>query len=150
MTSEDANPKESGPKSFSLVAGCLAGVVFSLVIVGIVSGTLSRHIIQIIPVVVAFILTIRGVEWSSSAALPIFFLWPVLMLLIWLFLAGIEGFINGHFTPIEIAMTIIIGICCLTGIILSLRSKESVKPAIKTVIFILFLGFQVVAMWKFF
>ena len=127
------------------MAGCLAGVIFSLVIVGIVSGTFFRHIIQIVPVVLVFMLRIRGVKWSSSAALPIFFLWLVLIVLIWLFLAGIVGFMSGHFTPIEIAMTIIIGICCMTGINLSLHSRENVKPVMKIAIFILFLGLQVLA-----
>ena len=32
------------------VAGCLAGLAIALIVVGLVSGTILRHIVQIVPI----------------------------------------------------------------------------------------------------
>jgi len=55
--------------------------------------------------------------------------------LIWLFLLGWVRVISGHFSPIEIVLTIIIGAASLVGLVVSLRwpakqtwSKSLVSP----------------------
>src|SRR5947207_15362653 len=71
-----------------LVAAWLAVVAGALLVVGIVSDTLLRHIIQIAPLVVALSLLPRRFDWGVSAAAPLFAFWLFVMGAIWLFLLG--------------------------------------------------------------
>jgi hypothetical protein len=48
--------------------------------------------------------------------------------LIWLFLLGSAHFLSGHFSPVEIAMTI--GIAFLTGIAVGLRWRTGTRPIV--------------------
>ena len=70
-----------------LVAGLLA--------VGFISGTVLRHVIQVIVPVVVAVLTVRRVEWASFAALPVFLFWFAIMTLIWLYLLGLSSIASG-------------------------------------------------------
>ena len=53
--------------------------------VGIESGTLVRHLVQIIPVLLALGLVIQRPEIGSAAAVAVFALWTLIMVLIWLY-----------------------------------------------------------------
>ena len=64
-----------------------------------------RHIVQILPIVVALVILHRSPAWGAAAALPIFGFWTAIAVLIWLFLLGLSRFASGHYTPIEIALT---------------------------------------------
>jgi hypothetical protein len=48
-------------------------------------------------------LGIRRSGWIKWAALPCFFFWLMLMILIWLFLLGWARIVSGTFSPTEIA-----------------------------------------------
>jgi hypothetical protein len=98
-----------------LVAGCLLGVAVSLLLVGVVSGTLLRHVLQILPLVVVLVALLRGAAWAPGAALALFLFWLALMVIIWLFLLGVTRVISGTFTPAEVALTVVIGVCCSGG-----------------------------------
>lgn len=135
------------PKRMSVITGCLLGVILSLLVVGLVSSTLASHVIQITPVVLAFATTVRKMKWSPFAALPIFIFWIVIMVFIWLWLLGVANIVSGHFTPVEIAMTIVIGICCLWGILNFPRGLVSLRFHVKIFVFFIFLALQVCAMW---
>jgi hypothetical protein len=50
------------------------------------------------------------------------------MIFIWLFLLGWATILRGHFSPVEIAMTLVIGVACLCGIFVSLRWRTAVRP----------------------
>ena len=52
-------------------------------------------------------------------------IWALLMLLIWLYLLGIATFFSGSFSPIEIALTILIGAFSVVGIVSCLRSYST-------------------------
>ncbi|MBI1803636.1 MAG: hypothetical protein HY033_06730 [Ignavibacteriae bacterium] len=130
-----------------LITGCLLSVILSLLVVGVVSATLLRHIVQITPVALALIATTRRASWSPYAALPLFVFWLVIMAFIWLFLLGVATIVSGRFTPIEIAMTIIVGICSLVGARASPRITSGTKISVKVLTFLLFLALQVFAMW---
>lgn len=147
MTLNEAVEKQDMPKRMSVITGCLLGVILSLLVVGLVSGTLARHVIQITPVVLAFATSVRKMKWSPFAAVPIFIFWTVIMLFIWLWLLGIAKIASGHFTPVEIAMTIVVGICCLWGILNFPRGLVSVRFRVKSLVFCIFLALQVCAMW---
>lgn len=130
-----------------LVAICLAGVAISLLLVGIVSGTVVRHIIQVIPVVVALAVVARETPWALNAARPIFLFWFVIMLLIWLFLLGIARIVTGKFTPAEIALTIVIGSCCVVGGVATLSSRGNAGRLPATLTFLVFAALQILAVW---
>src|SRR3989442_2183795 len=89
------------------VAACLSGVAVSLLLVGVVSGTVIRHIIQIFPMLIALVAVARRPTWGSYAAMPIFLFWFLIMLLIWLYLLGVSRVANGRYTPIEILLTLV-------------------------------------------
>ncbi len=147
MRPEEAIQAKEQPPNVPLLAGYLCGIIIPLLVVGIVSGTLLRHVIQLIPVALALVLTVRKTVWGPSAALPLMFFWLVLMVIIWLFLLGVTTIMTGHFTPVEIAMTIIIGASCTGGVITSLRHPGKGRPGWRILVFIIFLGLQVFVTW---
>jgi hypothetical protein len=107
--------RPSAPRLWPGVIG-LGGLIAALLAVGVVSGTLTRHLIQVAPATLALILVASGSAYGRAAALPILTLWTVLMGTIWLFLLGLASIIQGRFTPIEIALTVAIAAACLTGL----------------------------------
>jgi hypothetical protein len=119
----------------SKLAGCLAGAFISLILVGQVSNTLTRHLIQIVPIIIAFAAALTKRKWAVFAAFPLFIFWLLIMIFIWLYLLKIANITRGHFTTPEIALTIVIGICCVYGIILSLARLATSR--LTTVAFIL-------------
>jgi len=99
-----------------LVAPALAVVAGALMVVGVVSHTVHRHMIQIAPVVVALVLVARRSAWGVSAASPLFAFWLVIMGAIWLFLLGLARIVGGTFTPVEVALTMVIGAASVLGL----------------------------------
>src|SRR5712664_1788018 len=97
-TLRDARETSSSGRMVPVWLAVLAG---ALVVVGIVSDTLLRHIIQIAPLVVASSLP-RRYAWSVSAAAPLFAFWFLVMGAIWLFLFGVARIFTGTFTTAEI------------------------------------------------
>jgi hypothetical protein len=65
-------------------------------------------------------------EFARWCALPCFIFWFIVMALIWLFLLGIAHVISGDFSPIEVAMTIVVGVASALGAVLCfLRARWS-------------------------
>jgi hypothetical protein len=100
---------DAGHSRGSLAWG-LATLVVALLCVGIVSHTFARHVVQVIPPVVALVIVLRGSNFGPAAAAPIFTFWLGVMANIWMFLLGIARIFTGTFTLIEIALTLVIGI----------------------------------------
>ncbi len=69
-------------------------------------------------------------ELAKWSALPCLIFWLTIMVFIWLFLLGIARIVSGTFSPIEIAMTIVIGIASLLGIVVSLRGRTSTSLSV--------------------
>src|SRR4030095_1337108 len=91
-------------------------VLVALYVVGAVSvppGSL-RHEVQTLPLWFPIVLGFQNRELAKWAALPCLIFWLAIMSLIWLFLLGWARIVSGHFFPTEIAMTIIIGIACVS------------------------------------
>ena len=125
----------------------LIGLIAALMLVGYVSHTPVRHLIQITPCLLSVFLLWRGYRWAPISALPLFALWFVLMSLIWAFLLGIAKVLSGHFTPTEIALTIVIAVCCLGGFSTALREYKSRSIFTPLLVFVLFLALQAGALW---
>src|SRR6266851_4721687 len=98
------------PQGVRTVAACLVVVVLGLLAVGVVSHTLLRHSVQVIPVLVALLGVSLRTSWGRPAAVGAFSLWFLIMFLIWLFLLGLARIVTGHYTPAEIALTIVIAV----------------------------------------
>lgn len=128
--------------SSSHVVGALTALIVALLLVGVVSHLLLRHVVQVIPAVLALIFAICGGRAARYAALPVFLCWLFLMTLIWLFLLGLTRVISGHFTTTETLLTIVIGAASLWGLVLVLvlRFRAPLLPAI--IYFIAFAALQ--------
>ena len=113
-----------------LLAVCLTGVLVSLLVVGVVSSTLLRHVVQVVPILLVLVARFWRQQLTAYCALPIFMIWALLMLLIWLYLLGIATFFSGSFSPIEIALTILIGAFSVVGIVSCLRSVLHVTSVV--------------------
>jgi hypothetical protein len=96
-----------------------------------------RHIIQTLPIWIGVVLGFRNSEWTKSAALPFFIFWLAIMALIWLYLLGWSRVITGRYSHTEIAMTCVIGIAGLLGIVECVQMKTRIKIAQATSIFVL-------------
>ena len=69
------------------------------------------------------------------------------MSLIWMHLLGLASIVTGHFTPTEVAMTIVIGIACLYGIWEAISLKPAAPASVNVLVFATFAGLQAFAMW---
>ena len=87
--------------------------LLALYIVGLVSNGVLRHIVQTLPLWFPIVVGLRQREIAKWASLPCFIIWLLLMTLIWLYLLGWAKLISGHFTPIEIVLTFVIGAASL-------------------------------------
>lgn len=101
-------------------------VILSLYIVGIESHGIIRHIVQTAPLWIGVWLGWRDSQFSKWALLPCFALWLALMVNIWFLLLGLPHLLSGDFTPIEIVLTVIIGIACAIGIVSGIRERTAV------------------------
>ena len=107
---------------------CLA-IVFALVLgVGLASNLVLRHFVQTLPLWVGVMFGFRRSHLAPWVGLPLFLFWLILMALIWSYLLGISHILSGHFSAIEIAMTIIVGAASMNGIATFIRSKSLLSP----------------------
>jgi hypothetical protein len=58
------------------------------------------------------------------------------MAFIWLYLLGVSNMLSGHFTQLEIAMTVVVGIASGVGIVTFFRSKSYLSGWSRAGIFI--------------
>jgi len=99
------------------IAVCCLVIIVALVVgVGLAAGLVLRHVVQTLPLWIGVLAGARRSRAVGWIGLPMFLFWLVLMSLIWLYLLGIARVISGHFSPIEIAMTILVGAAGIVGI----------------------------------
>jgi hypothetical protein len=141
---------ERVPSTRNIVALCLAGVAAALLLVGLESGTIVRHIIQIIPIPPAIAVAVRRPAWGALVAIPIFLFWSLIMILIWLFVLGISRVASGDYTAIELALTAVIALFSVVGIVASGRLVAAPTWSHRVVVLCVFAlagGVQFAAMW---
>jgi hypothetical protein len=120
-------------------------LIGALYVVGIVSNGMVRHAVQTAPVWPTVALGARRSLWSKWTALPCFLFWLFLMMLIWLSLLGWVHVISGTFSPIEIAMTLIVGIFSVVGIVLSMQIRTDTRAINAALLFLFMVIVQLVA-----
>lgn len=126
---------------------CALILILSLYVVGIVSHGIIRHFVQTAPVWAVVWLGFRRSPWTKWAALSPLVLWFLLMGNVWLLLLGLPHLLSGTFTPIEIAMTITIGVAAVVGIATALRVRTAVPWASSAGVIMLMACLQVFALW---
>lgn len=129
------------------VTACLCGVGAALLLVGVVSGTLIRHVVQIVPVVAALAVVRARPAWGPHAALPVFAWWLLMMVLVWLYLAGVPMFFDGDFTPAEIVLTGLTALFCVLGLLACVDMVSTTSVASRIVTVAVFGSFQFAMMW---
>ncbi len=131
-----------------LVAYALLTVVVALYVVGAVStppGSL-RHEVQTLPLWFPIIAGLQDKGIAKWTALPCLIVWLMIMIFIWLFLLGWARIVTGHFPPIEIAMTVIVGIGSIVGLATGVGWKTAVRPVTAAAVFVVFAALQVLAL----
>lgn len=129
------------------IAVCGLVLILALYVVGVVSHGVIRHFVQTAPVWPAVWLGFRRSPWTKWAALSPLVLWLVLMINIWLLLLGLPHLLSGNFTPIEVALTIIIGVAAVVGIATALRVRAAVPSAGAVGMLLLMASLQILAIW---
>ncbi len=131
------------PKASRLIGILAAVAITALIVVGIASGEIVRHVIQTLPFWPAVVLGLRGSPAARWAGLPVFVFWLAIMTLIWLFLLGIANIANGAYGPVEIAMTAIVGIASIVGIVACILARGDTRAFVAAALFILIGAAQV-------
>jgi len=109
------------------VGYCALATLFALYVVGFVNDEVLRHAVQTLPLWFSIVMGLRQRDVAKWMAIPCFIIWLILMSIIWLFLLGWTTIISGHFTPIEISLTVIIGAACIGGSIAAVRWKTDLS-----------------------
>jgi hypothetical protein len=109
------------------IAHCSLATLVALYVVGAVSRGSLRHEVQTLPLWFPIVLGFRQRDLAKWTALPCFIIWLTLMTFIWLFLLGWARILTGHFSPVEIAMTLVVGVACVIGIGVSFRWPTAVS-----------------------
>ena len=128
------------------VAYCALIALSALYAVGFVNSEVLRHSVQTLPLWFPIAMGWRNRETAKWAAVPCFIIWLMLMCVIWLFLLGWTNIISGHFSGIEIALTLVIGGSCIVGTIVALRWRTRVNWVKGLSMAALFAIFQMVAL----
>ncbi len=109
------------------IALCCLVILIALDVVGAVSHGVLRHIVQTLPLWIPIALSFRDKDQAKWAALPCLIFWLGIMILIWLYLLGFIHIISGHFSAVEIAMTLVVGAACILGLRVILRWATGVS-----------------------
>jgi hypothetical protein len=116
------------PAASKWISYCSLTILLALYVVGAVSNGSLRHEVQTLPLWFPIVAGFSRRELAKWSALPCLIFWLAVMICIWLFLLGWARIVTGHFSPVEIAMTVVIGVACLSGIAAALRWRTAVRP----------------------
>ncbi len=126
---------------------CCAAVIGALYVVGVVSRTELRHFVQTLPLWLAVVLGAKRVRAVRWIALPMLVFWLLIVVLIWLYLLGWVQIASGTYSPIEIAMTAIIGAAAVGGATMCIRPRATTRPLTAVAAFASGPALQVLAFW---
>jgi len=103
-----------------------AGVALALTLlgVGLAAHELERHAIQAAPAILFCLVGSRRPALLRWLLAPVFLFWLMIVVLIWLFLLHIARIASGTFSPVEIALTIVMGAASIFGLALFPRLRR--------------------------
>ena len=118
------------------IGSCCLAVLVALYVVGAVSHGSLRHEVQTLALWVPIVAGFNRREFARWCALPCLFFWFGIMVLIWLFLLGWAHVISGHFSAVETAMTLVVGIASGLGCGMCIwRARWSIRGCALIVVF---------------
>jgi len=132
-------------RHFRIVVLCGVLIITALLVVGVVSHGVIRHIVQTSPLWIAIFLATRHSAFTKLAALACFLFWLLVMVAIWLFLLGWAHIVSGTFSSTEIAMTLIVGLASAVGIGIGARLRSEVRVWSAIPAFLLVAALQLLA-----
>lgn len=103
------------PKEPKRLAFCCFAILLALYGVGVANHGVLRQIVQTLPLWVPIVLGFRGSEFVKWSALPCLIIWLAGMIFIWLFGVAWVYVALGRFSPIDIAMTVVVGAASAGG-----------------------------------
>jgi hypothetical protein len=101
--------------------------IAALLVVGSVSSGVLRHLVQTAPSWLTVYLGFRQRGSAKWTALPAALFWLAIMVFIWLYLLGWASILRGHYSAVEIAMTIVVGLASCFVIVQSLLFRSGVR-----------------------
>lgn len=104
------------PASKHAIAISASVATAALVVVGIASGEIARHVWQTLLFWPAIVLGFRDSRHARWTAAPVFLFWLLVMTLIWAYLLHWSRIASGTYSSIEIAMTFVVGLAALAGL----------------------------------
>jgi hypothetical protein len=128
------------------IALCVLVQMAALIVVGLVSDGLARHVLQTSPSWIVAALALHESSRAKWAALPVFVFWLAIMSLIWLYLLGIAHIITGNFGNTEVAMTLVVMATSVLGIFAALSARSDVAWWRAAIIIVAVAAVQVGAM----
>jgi hypothetical protein len=138
-------PSKDRPPVATAILACCFAIILALVLgVGLASHLVVRHLVQTLPLWVPIILAFRRSRAVFWVVFPLFLFWLFLMAVIWSFLLGLTHFLSGTFSTIEIAMTIIVGLASLIGIVSFARSRSGLSALSAAGLFVVMAAVQFV------
>jgi hypothetical protein len=135
------------PKEPKWLAFCCLAILLALYIVGALRHSGLRNVLQTLPLWVPVVLGFRGSEFAKWSALPCLVIWLAAMMIIWLLVYRWAYVQSWHFSPAEIAMTLIVAVASAAGLAISLRWRTAVRPFSAAAVALLFGALQFLAIW---
>jgi hypothetical protein len=135
------------PKESKWVASCCVVILLALYVVGAMNHSVLRQIVQTLPICVPIVLGFRGSEFAKWSALPCLIIWLATMILIWLFGISWVYVALGHFSPTDMAMTLVVGVASVGGFFVALHWRTGVRPFAAGTVVLLFGALQLLAIW---
>jgi hypothetical protein len=127
------------------IAVCCLTVLLALSVVGAVSHGSLRHMVQTLPLWCPIIMGARRQDLSKWSALPCLVFWLFIATLIWLYLLGWARTVSGRFSAVEIAMTLVVGVACVGGLLVVTRWRTAVRLPVALGAVLLIAALQVLA-----
>lgn len=117
------------------LAVCLIGISVALVLIGVASDTIARHLVQIVPLIVLVVLVLVRRALAPYLVVGLCAFWAVIMVLIWLYLLDLSGVAAGTYSLGEILLTVVIAVFSVLGILRGTRAAKQVpSPTIAALI----------------
>ena len=135
------------PEEPKWLAFCCLAILLALYVVGAMRHGVLPNVLQTLPLWVPIVLGFRGSEFAKWSALPCLIIWLATMILIWLFGIAWVYVALGGFSPIDIAMTVIVGAASAGGFFAALRWRTSIRPLSAGAVALLFGVLQFLAIW---
>jgi hypothetical protein len=130
-----------------LLISATLGLIASLLVVGSVSSTFVRHLIQLAPTYVLLYGSFTHRAWVRAGAVPVFAFWLFIVGAIWCFLLGVAHIVSGTFSTTERVMTGTMALSAICGLTAVARSRESAGWTSRLAGFLVLAALQWAAFW---